>query len=254
MFWCLGMFSSASTWTFNVMQKIAVSLVPARPVIPVFVAHKLPELDEASGTVIVKSHVTDAGEELGRRAQAVIITIRDPRDAVASLISHNKAPFDVALDVTEATAWMCARFSAHPQGALFKFEDRFFDDPATVERIAAMFPGVLPKSESHRIFQELRRDAVEAFIANLPTLPTTQRNFDSVTGRWDTFDPATGWHEHHAGRKAEIGRWRRDLSDGQVLTIEQRMRPWMERFGYDAGAPRQEASYALRIGRYGITG
>ena len=253
MFWCLGMYSSASTWTFNVVQRIAGSIAPARPVLPAFVVDEIPDCDEASRTLVVKTHATAVAQELGRRAQAVIITIRDPRDAVASLMRHNKAPFDIALGVTEASAWTCAQFATHRQTALLKFEDRFFDDPGTVERIAALFPGILPNSVSRRIFAQLRRDSVDAFIASLETLPTTECHFDGVTGQWDTYDEATGWHKHHAGRNAEVGRWRRDLSDLQVMTIQQRMRPWMERFGYWPTTSRQNP-YALNVGRYGVVG
>ncbi len=251
MFCCLGMYASASTWTFNVVQQIAGALAPTRPVVPVFVGHAIPECDETAATLVVKTHGTDFARELSRRANAIIITIRDPRDAVASLVRHNKAPFDFALRVTEASAWACARSVSHRRSVLLKFEDRFFDDPRTVERIAAMFPGVLPKSESMRIFEALRRDAVDAFIANLETLATTERVFDEMTGQWDTYDGESGWHKHHAGRDAEVGRWRRELSDHQVLTIQRRMQPWMERFGYVPQTSRQGA-YVLSVSQYGI--
>jgi hypothetical protein len=253
MFWCLGMYSSASTWAFNVVQQIAESITPTKPVTPVFVVDALPECDEDSQTLVVKTHATKLAPELRRRAQAIVITIRDPRDAVASLIRHNKAPFDVALRVTEASAWTCAEFLNHPQSVLLKFEDRFFDNPETIERIAALFPGVLPRDDGRRIFARLHRNAVDAFIAGLETLPTKGSHFDGVTGQWDMYDQVTGWHKHHAGRNAEIGRWQRDLSDFQVMAIKQRMQPWMERFGYSPTTPRRN-SYVLRVGNYGVIG
>jgi hypothetical protein len=82
----------------------------------------------------------------------------------------------------------------HRRSAVFRFEDRFFDDPRTVERLAALFQGVLPKSESVRIFDALHRDAVDAFIANLEGLPTTLSHFQTVTRYRDTYDTVTGWH------------------------------------------------------------
>ena len=206
-----------------------------------------------SKTLVVKSHATKLAHELGSRAEAVIITIRDPRDAIASLMRHNKTPFDLALKVTEASAWTCATLIAHRRSMLFKFEDRFFDDPRSVERIAAGFPRALSQTESRRIFDALRRDAVDAFIANLEALPTTETSFDEMTGQWDTYDEASGWHKHHAGRSAEVGRWRRESSGRQVRSIEQEMRPLMERFGYlPTRAPRGQ--YNLRIGQYQIVG
>jgi hypothetical protein len=253
MFWCLGMFSSASTWAFNVVQQIAGHLAPTKPVMAAFAVDALPHCDESSRTLVVKTHAPRIARELAARAEAIIITIRDPRDAVASLMMHNKTPFDIALASTEASASTCAQFADYPCSALLQFEDRFFDNPETVDRIATLFPGVLPESDSRRIFTRLRRDSVDAFIANLETLPTTKRIFDGVTGQWDIYDGVTGWHKHHAGRTAEIGRWRRELSDRQLRTVEQRMRPWMERFGYRPTASWR-SSYVLTAGRYELVG
>jgi hypothetical protein len=254
MYWCLGMYSSASTWAFNVVQQIASAIDPTRPITPVFGHDALSGCDEASTTLVVKTHFTAMAQELARRAQGIVITIRDPRDAVASMIRHNKAPFDLALRVTEASAWTCARVAAHPRSALLCFEDRFFDDPQTVQRIASLFPGVLPDSDGQRIFERLCRGSVNAFIAGLDTVPTAECHFDELTGQWDAFDSATGWHKHHAGRNAEVGRWRRDLSDIQAMTIARRLRPWMQRFGYSATTSRPQPPYALSVGRYEFVG
>src|SRR5580704_961367 len=99
MYWCLGMYGSASTWTFNVMQKLAAALVPERPVVSHFVNESLADLDPSAGTLVVKSHATPAGEELARDARAIIVTIRDPRDSLASIMLHNQVPLEVALNV-----------------------------------------------------------------------------------------------------------------------------------------------------------
>ncbi len=253
MFWCLGMFSSASTWTFNVVQQIATTLSPDRPPVSKFLDFDdpYPAPGEADATLIIKTHGTAIARELGRRAEGIVITIRDPRDAVASLMRSNKLPFDLALRITEVSAANCLPFMRHPRSVLFRFEDRFFENPATVDRIATLFPRVLPKGENQRIFTALNRDAVDAFIAILEKQPTTQTQFNPITGVQDSVDLATGWHKHHAGRKAEVGRWPRDLSAFQIQAIEQRMRPWMERVGYDSPSSRG-TSYRLSIGRYGI--
>jgi len=252
MYWCLGMYGSASTWTYNVVLQVAATLLPARPVLSRFVTDALPTQEEAeANTFVVKTHAAPAYEELARRATAIIVTIRDPRDAIASLLAHNRPPFDTALDVTAQTAGMCGHFMADPRALALKFEDRFFDDPATVGRIAARFPGTLPDADAARIFAALRRDAVDRFIANLEGEPSARTEFDDVTGRWDTYDPVTQWHKHHAGRTAEVGRWRRELTQEQAAAIEQRLGAWMRRFGYAPAPPRREA-YTLRVGRYGL--
>jgi hypothetical protein len=255
MFWCLGMFSSASTWTFNVVREIAVALSPDSPPRAQFLDFDdpLPAFDEERSALIVKTHGSSVARALGRRAEGIVITLRDPRDAVVSLMQSNKLPFEVALRMTEVSAWTCVPFIKHPRSVLFRFEDRFFEDPATIGRIAALFPDELPKSESARIFAALGRGAVDAFIAGMDGKPTTQSAFNAVTGQHDVVNVATGWHKHHAGRTGKVGRWHRDLTDFQMRAIEHRMRPWMERVGYDSVGSRR-APYRLSIGRYGMVG
>ena len=102
-------------------------------------------------------------------------------------------------------------------------EDRFFDDPATLDRIAATFGVALSETDKARIFADTRRDAIEKFIAGLDGLPTASSHFDEITNEQDTFDEVTAWHKHHAGRSGEVGRWRRALSQYQITTIERRL-------------------------------
>jgi hypothetical protein len=232
MFWCLGMYGSASTWTFNVVLKLATALNPEHPVTSRFVGTTLPDFGENGGPVVVKTHATDVVDELSRRAEAIVITIRDPRDAVASLMTHLELPFDFALGLIEATALTCARFATNPRAVLLKFEDRFYDRPETIDRLAALFRGKLSDDARMRIFLGSRREFVELFIAGLENLPTFRTEFDQITGHQLMFDRVTQWHKHHAGRKAEIGRWRRELSPAQAAGVETRLTDWMEDFHY----------------------
>ncbi len=246
------MYGSASTWTFNVVQKLAAVLVPDRPVVPRFIGGSLAGLDRAAGTLVVKTHATPVADELARRASAIVITIRDPRDAIASLMAHNKAPFDLALRVTEATAVMCRRFAADDRAVLLRFRDKFYDDVTTIERIAATFHRPLSAADRDRIFAETRRSAVEDFIAKLETLPTAKSHIEPRTGQHDTYDELTAWHKHHAGRKGEVRRWQRELSPQQVAVIEGRLRPWMETFGYQLTTPPRPG-YVMTVGRYEVS-
>ena len=252
MHWCLGMYGSASTWTFNVVQKLAAVLVPDRPVAAHFVNDSLDEVDPSAGTLVVKTHATLLGEELARRARAIIITIRDPRDSLASLLAHNKVPLDIALNVIEASARISARYATHQRAMLFRFDDRFFDDPATISKLATTFDGALSDADQARIFAETRRDEIDNFIATMEARPTATTYFNELTGHEDTLDEVTGWHKHHAGRKGEDGRWRHELSQSQVVAVELRLRKWMERFGYPPETP-PPPPYILSVGRYGIT-
>ena len=50
---------------------------------------------------------------------------------------------------------------------LLNFEDRFYDRPETIDRLAALPPGTLSGDARIRIFLNSRREFVELFIADL---------------------------------------------------------------------------------------
>jgi hypothetical protein len=230
--WCLGMYASASTWLFNVVLKVARALYPKRLVVGGFV-HTLANLEVArrpAGLAIIKSHETElaAADELGRLAASILVSIRDPRDAVASLMTFQGHGFDKALQLAEASARLCSRFARDPRAALLRYENGFVDDPRTLALLAARLGGTLAPQEQARIFGETRRAAIERYIAGIDKMPTTL--WSRQTG--DYLDPATHWHRHHANRTGEIGRWRRVLSPGQTATIEANLADWTAEFDY----------------------
>jgi hypothetical protein len=231
-YWCLSMYSSASTWAFNLVQKLAGAVMPDHPVTAGFVDSFLKDFDESGGILVAKTHAAAIADELARRASAIVITVRDPRDAVASQMVYSKTPFDRAVRITEESAIMCARFMTDARAIVLRFEDRFFDDPATVERVATIFDGALSDFDRQRTFAETRRDKIEEFIAGMHHTPTFREGFDTADGQQYMYDEVTCWHKHHAGRKGETGLWRRELSVQQVSIIEERMERLMLELGY----------------------
>ena len=67
-----------------------------------------------------------------------------------------------------------------------------------------------------RIFGELRRPAIEAFIQEIESLPTAMEWREMN----DVFDGVTHWHKHHAGRSGRPGRWREHLVPAQISMLE----------------------------------
>ena len=224
--------SSGSTWIYNVARKIAALQHPDWPISGPYIVRgvELPPLDEPARYVIVKSHQTDdpAADQLGSRAQAIWISIRDPRDCVASLIRYHDIDFATALAQITQDAWYCSRFITHPRACLFRYEAGFPDDPFTIDRVAAGLGAVVRAADRERIFAETRRPAIEAFIRQLDELPRALRPAPN-----DLVDPVTKWHRHHANRTGEIGRWRRELTPAQEAAIQQNLTRWMSFMGYD---------------------
>ncbi len=227
--WCQGMFASGSTWLYNVALAVATDLDAGRT--PqgrfVFDLSDVAGLD-APGRHIVKAHQARRGvETIAMRADAILVTLRDPRDAVVSLMLYQGFSFYRALLNVCYAAEACLKLAAHPQAVTLHYELGYIDDPATVAGIARHMGGTLSEQRCREIFLSTRRPAIEAFIATLDAQPTT------IVDRFgDVFDLASHWHRHHAGRTGEIGRWRRMLYPAQVVGIETALRDWMQSFGY----------------------
>jgi hypothetical protein len=244
MIWCLGLYASGSTWLFNATMKVAASVSGTKPATGRYVtaASDLDFLDDPHVLPIVKSHDTDepAAAALAHRAGALLLSIRDPRDCVTSLMLYQRFRFAAALDTVARSVEFCARFAAHPRAILLRYECGFLDKPATLDLIATALGGRLTDADRSRIFAETRRSEIERHIAGLSALPTAQ--FDSASR--DIVDLATQWHSHHANRSGETGRWRHMLSLAEAAAIEHRLHARMLDFDY----PMELAPYTRRVG------
>jgi hypothetical protein len=232
--WCLGMYSSGSTWVYNVTRQIAASVDPTKPVQGHFVSRvaDVVALGQPGRSHIVKSHEVadeDAVAEIAGRADAIIISIRDPRDAVTSMMSYQAKDFDGSLSFVEKSAHLCARFAGDQRSLLLRYEAGFIDDMTTLDRIAESFHRPLAATDRAQIFASTRRAAIEALIAELPRLPNRLIN---VARPGHLADPVTHWHTHHAGRTGEIGRWQHMLTEAQVSEVDRLLGDWMDQFSY----------------------
>lgn len=228
--WCQGMFASGSTWLYNVALAVASDLDRSRPVEGRFVfgVPDLLGLGRPGVQHVVKAHQAPPGvDEIATRADAILVTLRDPRDAVVSLMQHQGFSFFQALLNVRYAAEACLLLAATPQAVTLHYENGFVDDPATIDGIGRLLGGTLSRSRRDELFRATRRDRVEAYISGLEQQPGTIVDQDG-----DVYDLATHWHKHHAGRTGEIGRWRRLLYPVQVAGIEATLGGWMDSFGY----------------------
>lgn len=220
--WCLGMYCSASTWLFNVVRLLHEQ-EGGQPRVHFFSGKgAFGSFGQEGGADLVKSHeIADEPTilELAKRAGIVFITVRDPRDAVTSLIQARSHNFARAVDFVEQSAKLCAMLRADKRAHLFRYESRFFEAPQTVSHLAMQLGIGIDAETAGTIFAANNRDAVEAYIAAMPGGPGILR--DEASG--DLLDPKTQWHTHHAGRSGDTGRWRTLLTAEQVTHIETRI-------------------------------
>lgn len=219
--WCLGMYASASTWLFNVVQQIHEQSGQGLLKTTFFSGKgDLSGFAAPGVTWIVKSHeITDEATVLGlaARAQKILVSMRDPRDAVTSLMLYHGYAFEKALPLVSAASRLCMGYGRDKRALLWHYETGFFEDPATLAKLAGWAGYPLDAMNAERIFAGNQRKEVEKYIAGLPKLRGVLQ--DRVSG--DRLDPRTHWHSHHAGRSGEIGRWRQGLSAAQAAEVEQ---------------------------------
>jgi len=232
MIWCVGMYGSASTWAFNAVWDTAKIVLPTAKITTGYAdtMAMLAPFQNPDGIYIIKTHHLPAAETqfLERRASRIVITIRDPRDAVTSLMQHMRHRFSTALATVEQSAAYCASFAKDPRALVLRYESEFFERPDIFDEFSALFGKSLSPQQRGKLFEESRRAVIDAKIARLAELPTSIT--DARSG--DVVDTQTQWHSHHAGRTGEIGRWARMLPAEATRIIEQRLGPWMQNFGY----------------------
>ena len=236
--WCQGMFASGSTWLYNAALAVASGLEPGRLVRGHFVFDdddivglQAPPSPGAAVQHVVKAHQAKGQvRAIAAQADAIVVTVRDPRDAVVSLMQYQNFSFYRALLNVRVAAEACVLLGGNPRAVTLHYERGFIDDPATLDGLAACLGGAIPRARRDAIFQQTRREAVEAFIAGLAQQPGTIVDRDG-----DIYDRASHWHRHHAGRTGEIGRFRRFLYPAQIQGIEATLGDWMACFGYGTG-------------------
>ena len=227
----LGLYGSASTWVFNVVREILnAAYGPSRVCAYYADAIALIFQDGAipGRFVVVKMHVGDASlPGFVHLAQPlVLLSVRDPRDAVVSLMERFGQDFDKAASRVVQSAQRIYPFAAagHP---FLRYEDNFFARPETLGAIAARLGVTLPAATGNAIFTRYETASVRDFAADVGKLPAERLD----GGADDLFDRVTHIHRHHIG-DGLCGKWRERLSAAQSDAITAALGDFITNFGY----------------------
>jgi len=230
----LGLHGSASTWVFNVARELMVEAFGADAVLACFggVGNEvLGERAVLGRHLVTKMHGTPNVDVFAYLTDArVLVSVRDPRDAVVSLMRRFGSQFEpcaraIAQDCQYAL--LCAE-AGHP---VLRYEDAFFEDPAMVARIACHLGVTVSNAAAARIFGAYRTDAVRTFAATVPSLPPERL---ASNGKDLLFDRVTQIHRTHIG-DGRVGKWREVLAPEQQALFSRTCGPFLERFGYAPG-------------------
>jgi hypothetical protein len=229
---CAGLKSSGSTWLYNVVIRLLKETTPElRHRVAAFYADRValfPKGSEKARYLVVKSHVPSESLLLVTRLSRgpILLTIREPRDSVVSLMQRFRFTFDAALKDVGEEAARIVEFSRARDVMLFRYEDRFHEDAGTVAEVAAVLGVRAPKAMRQRIFASLTPKSVKRAIRTLKG-----RGSFGAAPKPEDFDPATHWHPGHVG-DGRIAKYAEFLSAAQQAEVIATTRDYCRRFGY----------------------
>jgi hypothetical protein len=210
----LGVYGSASTWVFNVLRELRIAHYGADRVHAIFL-HRADDSWPAFAALC--------------RAR-VVLTIRDPRDAMVSIMQRFGVGLAAACaDVVQTLQRVAEGSAAGYPGLLY--EDGFFARPETVQVLAAYFGWIVDDGEQARIFERYTTAQVRAFGQALDTLPAARLR---RIGDWTCFDAVTQIHRAHIGDQV-VGKWRQHFDAAEQAAINRRLAPYLRAFHYELG-------------------
>lgn len=229
----VGLHASASTWVFNVVRELMVAALGRADVAAGFAT----TADDVTGAGVapgmhrvVKTHGwPDLPAFARQHGAAVLVSVRDPRDAVLSLMQRFGDSLPVSANGIGHDC-RCAHACADARYPVLRYEERFFADRASVSRIAAELGLAVPPARMDRIFRAWTTEAVQAMSGGVTALPPERKRALGPNGAIDAETLVT-WR--HIG-DARTGKWREAFDRDVAGALTRHFFPFLLRFGYPA--------------------
>jgi Sulfotransferase domain len=254
-FLCAGLKSSGSTWLYNAVVQLVEDdhrrsrRKQQRTGLLRFYADGMrdfPPGAEQASALVIKTHIPSHSLEfLTRFARgSVLITVREPRDAVASLMQRFDHRFEACLKEVAANASRMVDLFQSGEALVFRYEDRFYDRPETLDEIARHLHLKTSRFALQRTFASLTAPNIEKRILSL-----SARGAFGETPTPDSFDPKTHWHPGHVGDRL-IGKYAAVLTPKMQQAVLHAMRDYCAVFRYPiAGKSGQGRANSKRPSR-----
>jgi hypothetical protein len=246
---CAGEPGSGSTWLFNVIAEILHLHSPNIPIIRRYLDETTPEEGFADqyGTFVIKTHNPPpwvfSFATLAR--VPIFLSVRDPRDAAASLMTRFQENFEFVLETIRSSGRALAPLSGKPNVVLLRYEDCFTQRVETIDLVCSHLGARLSEADRDDIFERHRPEAVNETIAAL----ASNGVFKDLPAR-QTWDEETQWHPSHVG-DGRIGKWRDVLSEAQAASVNYASRDFRARFGYDSAPPAVASGTTINFSAFG---
>jgi len=226
---CVGLKSSGSTWLYNVVIQLLKEKYGSG--VGAFYADNFamfPPDTERARILVIKAHEPSKGlVYLARVTRGeIFLTLREPRDAIASLMQRFEHGFDGALKEVARHSARIVELDRDEAMTTYRYEDGFFDRVETIGEIATALGIKVGRAAQLRIYQGLTRDGVRQTIGKLQKTGRFGKKPDA-----NSFDLETQWHPGHVG-DGKIGKFSGVLSSAQQKKILSVTPAYAKRFGY----------------------
>ncbi len=226
---CVGLKSSGSTWLYNVVIQLLKEKY--RRGVTAFYADNFsmfPPGTERARVLVIKAHEPSEGlVYLARMTRGqLFLTLREPRDAIASLMQRFKHKFEGALGETTRQSQRIADLDRDEEMTAYRYEDGFFDRIETIGEIASALGVKVNKAGRERIYRSLTRESVRQTIGKFGKTGKFGKKPDA-----NSFDLETQWHPGHVG-DGKIGKFSGILTAAQQKKVLAATRAYTKRFGY----------------------
>lgn len=226
---CVGLKSSGSTWLYNVVLQLLRAKM--RDGVTAFYADNFvmfPADTERARILVIKAHEpSKALVYLMRLTRGrMFLSVREPRDAIASLMQRFGHLFEGALRETARQSERIAELACEENTIIYRYEHGFYDRRETIGEIAVALGVRVNSATRERIFHSLTRGAVGKKISELK-----KKGKFGARPNADSFDPATHWHPGHVG-DGRIGKHIAVLSKTQRTEVLAKTLRYRKQFGY----------------------
>jgi glycosyltransferase involved in cell wall biosynthesis len=223
---CFGLQSSGSTWMFNLIREISRAEGWTFKSLYADKDTDLPWEVLGSGLMVIKSHqpTEDFRKFVVKSGGPFVLTVRDPRDSVVSLMRRFDYEFTNALNFVTLSARRLIGLVPDLKTPVFRYEDKFVDQSATFDKIAALLGSRLPAGEREKILATLTPERVRATIGDLVAA-------GRLRGDAQVWDPESAWHPKHVG-DGKIGKFSDALTPEQQRAVLTRTAEFCRRFDY----------------------
>lgn len=245
-----GLPGSASTWAYNAVKLLLENCYPR-----VYSTYS-DDLNDALCDAVVSYDVVLIKSHVPRKQLAalnaiskgfVVVTVRDPRDAIVSLMQRFGFDFEIAfrkvLESLRAIDAMCKGESV----VLLRYEDHFTASPATIMRLAEELGVKASTAFCNDLFDSLRPAMVRERIQELRNEGRILEGSDDS----ERFDPDSHWHLGHVGDGA-INKYMGYLNAAEIRLTDIATRDFCNLYNYDLIYRGIELGTNITFGALGV--